>query len=43
MYKLYLEDLYGKAILYFDTYNEALSAKISFENIQRYISIEIKN
>ena len=41
MYKLYLKDLYGEAILYFNTYNEAFKAKVSFENIQRYFLIEI--
>lgn len=42
MYKLYLKDFYGEAILLFDNYEELLKAKISFENIQTYIKIEIK-
>lgn len=42
MYELYLKDLYGEAILYFNTYDEAFRAKVYFENVQRYFSIKIK-
>lgn len=42
MYKLILKDSEGDAELKFENYNKALSAKIAFENYQKYHYIKIE-